>query len=342
MTTEVRRRGAFFPRLPRQFLRKRANSSPAPEEETGSRRDRDVQRRQILRGLGFTSPFIVGFLLLTCYPMVASAFYSFTEFNIFTPPEWVGLRNFQQLAVDPSFWKSLSNTLILTAVGVPMTIIIGLIGAHILNFPIRGQAVWRGLVYLPVIVPMVVSSYLWRWMLNSKYGFINAFLGFFNLPQPAWLTEPQWGKPSILLITLWTTGSTIIIYLTALRDVPQDLYEAAQLDGAGAWKRFRYITWPQLTPITLFQIIVVMISYLQVFTQPYLLTQSTAVGNGSAASGGAGDSMLTLSMYLFQNAFTYLKMGYASAMAWVLFIITLLITLVLLWTSKRWVHYDNA
>ncbi|MFT8593796.1 MAG: sugar ABC transporter permease [Bifidobacterium sp.] len=320
----------------------RKSSSHDVNKIQNARHPMSPGKRQILKGLAFTSPFIVGFVLLIGYPMIASAFYSFTEFSIFTSPKWVGMQNFLQLSSDSTFWKALFNTIILTLIGVPATIVIGLLGAHILNFSIRGQAVWRGLVYLPVIVPMVVSSYLWRWMLNSKYGFVNSTLAFFHLPQPDWLTEPAWGKPAILLIALWTTGQTIIIYLAALRDVPKDLYEAAQLDGAGAWKRFLYITWPQLTPITLFQIIVVMISYLQVFTQPYLLTQSTAVGNGSAASGGPGNSMLSLSMYLFQNAFTYLKMGYASAMAWVLFIITLVITLLLILSSRRWVHYDNS
>lgn len=302
---------------------------------------RRVQRRALLKGLAFTSPFIIGFLVFIAYPMLASAFYSFTNFNLFQAPKWVGIQNFQHLAVDPNFWHALWNTLYMTAVGVPLTIVIGLAGAHVLNFPIKGQPVYRALVYVPVIVPIVVGSYLWRWMLNSQYGFVDRLLQLVGLPQPAWLTEPQWGQPAIILIALWTIGSTLIIYLAALRDVPPELYEAAQIDGAGPWKRFWAITWPRLTPITLFQIIVVMISYLQIFTQPYLLTQATAVGNGSAASGGAGGSMLTLSVYLFQNAFTFLKMGYASAIAWVLFLLTLIVTLVLLWSSKRWVHYDN-
>ncbi|WP_022881845.1 carbohydrate ABC transporter permease [Gryllotalpicola ginsengisoli] len=304
-----------------------------------SRRSRNT--KSIWKGLAFASPFLLGFVVLIAYPMLASAFYSFTDFNLFQAPKWVGLANYRHMFGDSTFWHALWNTLYLSVIGVPLTIIIGLLGAHILNFRIRGQAIYRALVYVPVIVPVVVGSYLWRWMLNSQYGYVDRLLQLVGLPQPSWLTEPQWGKPAILLIALWTIGSTIIIYLAAIRDVPQDLYEAAQMDGAGPWRRFFSITWPQLTPVTLFQIIVVMISYLQIFTQPYLLTQTTAVGNGSAASGGAGDSMLSLSMYLFQNAFTFLKMGYASAMAWVLFVLTMLITLILLWSSRRWVHYDN-
>jgi multiple sugar transport system permease protein len=307
----------------------------------GSRRTARHERRALWKGLAFASPFLLGFVVFIAYPMVASGYYSFTDFNLFQSPTWVGLANYRHMFSDSTFWQALWNTLFMTAVGVPLTIIIGLAGAHVLNFPIKGQPIYRALVYVPVIVPIVVGSYLWRWMLNSQYGYVDRLLQLLGLPQPAWLTEPAWGKPAILLIALWTIGSTLLIYLAAIRDVPQELYEAAQLDGAGSWRRFVNITWPRLTPVTLFQIIVVMISYLQIFTQPYLLTQANAVGNGAAASGGAGNSMLSLSMYLFENAFSFLKMGYASAMAWVLFVLTLLITLILLWSSKLWVHYDN-
>lgn len=318
-----------------------ASDQPVAASRAG-RRTTGNDGRALWKGLAFASPFLLGFLVLIAYPMIASAFYSFTDFNLFQAPKWVGLANYRHMFADSTFWHALGNTLFLSVVGVPLTIIIGLAGAHVLHFRIRGQAIYRALVYVPVIVPVVVGSYLWRWMLNSQYGYVNRLLQLVGLPQPSWLTEPQWGKPAILLIALWTIGSTVIIYLAAIRDVPQDLYEAAQMDGAGPWRRFLSITWPQLTPVTLFQIIVVMISYLQIFTQPYLLTQTTAVGNGSAASGGAGDSMLSLSMYLFENAFTFLKMGYASSMAWVLFVLTLIITLILLWSSRKWVHYDNS
>jgi multiple sugar transport system permease protein len=313
-----------------------SNVSAAPRRRT-ARHD----RRALLKGLAFASPFLIGFVVFIAYPMGASAYYSFTNFDLFQAPTWVGLANYQHLLHDSTFWQALWNTLFMTVIGVPLTIIIGLAGAHVLNFPIKGQPIYRALVYVPVIVPIVVGSYLWRWMLNSQYGYVDRILQVLGLPQPAWLTEPQWGKPAILMIALWTIGSTLIIYLAALRDVPKELYEAAQIDGAGAWRRFTSITWPRLTPITLFQIVVVMISYLQIFTQPYLLTQANAVGNGASASGGVGNSMLSLSMYLFQNAFSFLKMGYASAMALVLFVLTLLITLIVLWSSKLWVHYDN-
>ncbi|HEY0247895.1 MAG TPA: sugar ABC transporter permease [Gryllotalpicola sp.] len=318
-----------------------ARKTAAATPSTGRRRTAASSRSGLWKGLAFTSPFLIGFVIFVAYPMIASAFYSFTDFNLFQPPKWVGLANYHHMFADSTFWHALGNTMYMTVIGVPLTIIIGLAAAHVLNFPIKGQPIYRALVYIPVIVPIVVGSYLWRWMLNAQYGYVDRLLQFVGLPQPAWLTEPAWGKPAILMIALWTIGSTIVIYLAAIRDVPQELFEAASVDGAGPWRRFISITWPQLTPITLFQIIVVMISYLQIFTQPYLLTQANAVGNGSNASGGAGDSMLSLSVYLFQNAFSFLKMGYASAMAWVLFVLTLAITLLLLWSSRKWVHYDN-
>lgn len=294
-------------------------------------------RRQTLLGLAFASPFIIGAAVFIVWPVIASAGYSFTDFNLFQAPSWVGLDNYAHMLQDSTFWKALANTLFLTVTGVPLTIAISILGAHFLNLPVRGQPLYRALVYLPTIVPIVVGGYLWRWLLNTQYGFVNYFLGLLHLPQPEWLEQPAWGKPAILLMCLWTIGGTMIIYLAAIKDVPTELYEAAELDGAGWWGRFRFITWPTISPVTLFQVIVTVIAYLQIFTQPYLLTQTRL----NEASGGPGQSMISYAMYLYQNAFVFLKMGYASAMAWVLFLITLVITLLLLWSSKKWVHYGS-
>lgn len=304
------------------------------------RRSSATRRRNNRLGLGFASPYLLGFAIFTLVPIVLSAYYSFTDFNLFQSPTWVGLGNYAKLMADEKFWKALANTGLLTLFGVPLTIAISVVSALVLNFPVKGQPVFRALVYLPTIVPAVVGGYLWRWLLNAQYGFINYFLGLVHLPQPAWLTEPQWGKPAIVLMALWTIGGTVIIYLAALQDVPKDLYEAAQLDGAGPWRRFWSITWPQLSPITLFQTVTSVFAYLQIFTQPFLLTQTASVGS-SNSGGGPGNSMLTYAVYLFTSAFSDLKMGYASAMAWILFLITLAVTGILLWGSKRWVHYDN-
>ena len=300
-----------------------------------TRLQRKVKRRQLLRGLAFASPWLVGFVVFIAWPVIASAWYSFTDFNLFQSPHFIGLANYRHMLHDQVFWKSLTNTLYLTVIGVPVGLAISLAGALILNLPVRGQPFYRALVYLPTIVPVVVSGYLWRWMLNPQYGYVNQLLKLLHLPQPLWLDNPAWGKPAILLITLWTVGGMTVIYLAALKNVPRELYEAAEVDGAGPIARFWHITWPVISPVTLFQVIISTIAYLQIFTQPYLLTQTRL----NTASGGPANSMLSYSMYLFQNAFVYLKMGYASAMAWVLFLITMAITAVILLNAKRWVHY---
>jgi multiple sugar transport system permease protein len=204
-----------------------------------------------------------------------------------------------------------------------------------LNFPVRGQPIYRAVVYLPSVVPVVTATYVWRWMLNAQYGLINSLLGLVHLTQPDWISDPLWTKPAVLLITFWGVGTTTIIYLAALKEVPGYLYEAAELDGANEWQRFRHVTWPLITPVTLFQLIVGIIGSLQIFTQPYLLAQQAL----NPASGGPENSLLTYSLYLFQNAFVFLKMGYASAMAWVLFLITVALTAVILLSARRWVHY---
>lgn len=302
-----------------------------------SRSSSVLGRRQTRLGLAFAAPFLIGFVVFIAYPIVASAFYSFTDFNLFQAPEWVGLANYERMATDETFWIALWNTLYMTVFGVPLAIGIAIMGAHLLNFPVRGQPLYRAMIYLPSIVPVVVGGYLWRWLLNAQYGFVNHFLGLVGITGPSWLQEPEWGKPAIILMSLWTVGGTMIIYLAALKDVPRELFEAAEMDGAGWFARFRHITWPTLSPVTLFQVIVSIIGYLQIFAQPYLLSQTRLNSVGS----GPGQSMLSYAMYLFQNAFVFLKMGYASAMAWVLFLITLIITLIVLGTSKKWVHYGS-
>lgn len=301
-----------------------------------------VMRRRRRRGrfpwgVAFASPWLIGFTVFIAGPVVAAAYYSLTDFNLFQAPRFVGLGNYRGLAADSTFWTALGNTLWLTAVGVPVGLILSLGGALILNLPVRGQPLFRALIYLPTVVPVVVSGYLWRWLLNTQYGFVDHFLGLVHLPQPDWLENPSYGKPAVLTVALWTVGGSMIIYLAALKDVPRELYDAAAVDGAGPLARFRHITWPVITPVTLFQVIVSVIAYLQIFTQPYLLAQTRL----NSSSGGPGNSMLTYSVYLFNNAFGYLRMGRASAMAWVLFLVTMVVTAVVLLSSRRWVHHGD-
>jgi multiple sugar transport system permease protein len=320
---------------------KKANAAETQHRAVGRsvtpaarRSGRSGSRRNLWLGLAFASPFIVGFLVFFAYPIAASAYYSFTDFNLFQPPKWVGFDNYAQMFANPTFWQSLGNTMYLTIIGVPLSIVISLAGAHLLNFPVRGQPLYRALVYLPSIVPIVVGGYLWRWLLNAQYGFLNYLLSLIGVDGPAWLENPDWTKPAILLMSFWTVGGTMIIYLAALKDVPKDLYEAAELDGAGPWLKFLNVTWPVISPVTLFQIIVTMIAFLQIFTQPFILAQQRL----NTPSAGPDGSMLTFAMSIYQNAFVFLKMGYASGMAWILFVLTLVITLIILATAKKWVH----
>jgi multiple sugar transport system permease protein len=301
------------------------------------RRSTVRSRRQLLVGLAFASPWLAGFVVLVTGPLLASAYYSLTDFNLFQPPHMVGLANYRSMLHDDRFFASLANTLYLTVIGVPLGLGLALLLALALNLRVRGMAFYRAVVYLPTIVPIVVATYVWRWLLNAQYGYVNRLLGLVGLPQPSWLDEPMFTKPAVILIGLWTVGGTAVIYLAALKNVPKELHEAAAIDGAGPWQRFRAVTWPALTPVTLFQLVAGVIAGLQTFTQPYLLAQTRL----NQVGGGPNDSLLTYGMYIFQNAFVLLKMGYASALAWVLFLITLAITAIVFLTSRRWVHYEN-
>lgn len=288
-------------------------------------------------GVLFALPWIIGFGIFQLYPIFASAYYSFTEYNLFQPPEWIGFQNYRDLLHDERFFKSMYNTLFMSVIGVPLGLSFALICALALNTPSRFQPFYRAIVYLPTIVPIVAATYLWRWMLNAQYGYVNSILDRVGLGQPLWQEDASWTKPALLLIGLWTIGGTTIIFLAALKEVPRSYYEAAEIDGANWWCKFWNITWPAISPVTLFQLVIGMIAALQHFTQAYLFAQERL----NAASGGPEDSLLMYGMYIFQNAFTYLDMGYASALAWILFLVALACTMFILGFAGRWVHYEG-
>lgn len=291
-------------------------------------------------GILFALPWILGFLIFSLYPIVSSLYNSLTEFNLFQRPEWVGLKNYINLFTkDRLFGISLWNTLYMVIIGMPLTLLCGLTTAMLLNMNIKGRSVYRTLFYLPSIVPVVASSLLWIWILNPQYGLLGNITKALGLGQPNWLADPMWTKPSLVLIGAWSAGNVMVIFLAALQDVPRALYEAAQIDGAGAVKRFFFITLPSLTPVILFQLIMGIISSFQYFTQAYVIISSG--GGLNTVSGGPQNSLLFYSLYLYHNAFSYFKMGKASAMAWILFIIVSLVTLVVVKTSKKWVTYGG-
>ncbi len=290
-----------------------------------------VQRN--INGWLFISPWVIGFLALTLYPMLASLYYSFTDYNIIQAPNWIGLDNYIKiLTADPLFWISVRNTLYYVALFVPLTIIASVMIAMLLNTNVRGQSIFRTAVFLPSIVPEIVTGLLWFWMLNPQFGFANMLLEFLGLPRIGWFGDPAWSKPSLILIGLWGLGGSMVIYLAALQDIPEQLYEAAEIDGAGVWAKSRYITLPMLTPTIFFNLVLGIINAFQVFTSAFII---------SKGSGGPVDSTLFYSLHLYRNAFAYLKMGYASALAWVLFLLVLMITLVVFKSSGRWVFYSG-
>jgi multiple sugar transport system permease protein len=283
-------------------------------------------------GLLFLSPWLIGFFAFTLYPMLASLYYSFTIYHSKRAPEWVGLENYANLLTDEKFYLSLNNTLYMVAIAVPLGLFASFLCALLLNLKVRGQAFYRVVYFLPSIVPTVAGTILFLWLLNPQVGLVNSALAKIGIEGPNWMADPNWSKPALILLGMWGMGGTIIIYLSGLQDVPQSLIEAAELDGANWFQRLWHITIPMVSPITLFNLITGMIGMFQYFAQAYV------VGGGGSLGRPLG-STLFYSVYLYQNAFLFLKMGYASAMAWILFIIILLLTLLLLKVSNRFTYY---
>jgi multiple sugar transport system permease protein len=287
-------------------------------------------RREAWAGYLFASPWLAGFLVFTGGPVVVSLVLSFCRYDVLHAPMFTGVENYRTLFVeDPLFWKSLGNTWFMV-LGVPIGMAIGLGVAILLNSAVRGLTIYRTIYYMPAIVPTVASSILWMWVLNPQHGLINRGLAGVHIPGPNWLTSALWAKPSIILMGLWGAGQGMIIWLAGLKGIPQTYYEAAEIDGAGPIRRFTAITLPMLTPYIFFSSIMGIIGTFQIFNQAYIMTQ-----------GGPVDSTLFYVYFLFNNGFRYFKMGYASALAWVLFWIILVLTLIQLKLAPRWVHYDQ-
>jgi multiple sugar transport system permease protein len=283
-------------------------------------------------GMLFLAPWFIGFILFTFYPLAASFVYSFSEYHSRKPLVWVGLDNYKTMFGDKLFWISLWNTIYMVIFAVPITLLTSFLCAVLLNLKVTGQSVYRVIYFLPSIVPTVASTLLWLWILNPQAGVMNTLLGHLGLPGPNWLSDPNWSKPSLILLGIWGMGNTIIIYLSGLQDVSVSLLEAAELDGANWWQRLRYITIPMVSPITLFNLITGMIFMFQYFAQAYVF-------RGTQGLGSPLNSTLFYSVYLFQVGFQYIKIGYASAMAWVLFVIILVCTILMLRVSERFTYY---
>jgi multiple sugar transport system permease protein len=285
-----------------------------------------------LTGYLFISPWLIGFLLFTVFPFVASIYLSFTRYNVVSPPSWVGTANYKMLfTADPLFWKALRVTFWYALVSVPLGIVAGVGLALLLNLELKGMSLFRALFYLPSIVPSVATSVLFLWILNPEKGLVNGILRNFDIGGPPWLTDKAWAPWSLVFISVWAVGGSMVIYLAGLKEIPVYLYEAALMDGASPLQRMRHITLPMLTPVIFFNLVMGIIGTFQYFTEAYVMT-----------NGGPEDSTLFYALYLFQRAWRYLDMGYASAMAWVLFAVIMVLTGLVFRTQRRWVHYGDS
>ncbi|MGN9914113.1 carbohydrate ABC transporter permease [Phytohabitans sp. LJ34] len=303
-----------------------------------ARRHRSTLTRQEGRwALLFLAPWIVGFLVFYAGPMLASLWLSFTDYDIVNPPRFVGLDNYRQMVADPMVARSLRNTVYYTVLHVPLAMAISLGLALLLNRVGRLSGFFRTVFYLPVMTPAVAVGILFLLLLNTQDGLVNRFLGWFGVDGPSWTTDPDWVMPGIVLMSLWSLGSTVIIYLAALQNVPRELHEAAIVDGAGPWQRFRAVTLPMISGALFFTLVVNTIASLQMFSEVYTMY----FGNQTTQQRFNADAATFYVIYLFQQAFQFLHMGFASALAWLLFLVILLITVIQVRLSKRWVYYES-
>ncbi|MCC6174303.1 MAG: sugar ABC transporter permease [Chloroflexi bacterium] len=292
---------------------------------------RSLARREALYGYAFISPWIVGLLAFTAGPLLAAFYFSFTEYPILSAPTWVGLRNYERIFTeDRSFLTSLANTAIYVIVRVPLHLTIAFVLALALSRSIRGIGVFRTAIYLPSMIPIVALSVIWRILLDPRIGYVNYFASYLGLPEVNWLTSEVWIKPVIIMISLWQVGVPMIIFLAGLGGIPDQLYEAAQLDGAGPWQRLRNVTLPMMTPSILYNVIIDIINSFQVFAFAFILTK-----------GGPNDASLFYVLYIYRQAFQFFQMGYASALSAILFFVVLALTILLLRSSRYWVSYER-
>ncbi|MGQ9730301.1 MAG: carbohydrate ABC transporter permease [Candidatus Zipacnadales bacterium] len=362
-----------------------------------------AEKQRLKKGLAFISPWFIGLGLFTLYPITASFYYSFCEYSVLQKPVWIGAGNYQDLMTDGVFWKSLGNTVVYAACALPLGLVVSLSLAILLNTGVRGLAIFRTIMFLPALVPMVALAIVWLWIFNGQYGLLNnllsptaiywvLYLGYagpvagvsaawlydrlslawgaargwiaqlvagavgvlivaFLHPEagvfsfllgerfaalhsgpPGWLADPAWSKTALVIMSLWGGGNAMVIYLASLQDVPQHLYDAAELDGANWVQKIRHVVLPAISPVILFNLIMGIIGGLQFFAVPYVI----------APNGAPDRSIYFLTMYLYDNAFTYLRMGYASAMAWILFLIIFALTLLALRLTRRFVYYEGG
>ncbi len=288
------------------------------------------RRREILDGYLFASPFIIGFLIFVLAPMIWSFILVFQSWNLLSPPRWVGMRNITDMFADPKTWQSLWNTAYFAFISVPLQLALAFLCAVLLNQPLRGRNYYRTLLYIPVIVPIVVSAFIWQRAYHPEFGIINEVIGWFGIPPQAWLFEPVLAKPAFIFMRIWVMGTQMVVFLAGLQAVPKSLLEAADLDGASTWGKFRNVTVPLMTPVIFFNFVVGLIGNFQIFAPALVMTK-----------GGPADATLFTVLYIYRNAFEYSKFGYAAALSWLLFVIIIFFTFLQFRLSGRWVYYEN-
>lgn len=288
-----------------------------------------LQHAENKAGWLFITPWIIGFLLFSAYPIGAAIYYSFTNYNIVDASEFQGLSNYIKLFQDSNFMSSLWNSIYFMLIGIPVCNIIALVAAFLLCYSTKGRSFFRTVYFLPVMMPAVASSVLWKFMFNPQYGVFNNILSVFGLDGSMWLNDASTAKPALILMSTWSVGKNIILYFTAMLSVPVSYYEAADIDGAGKFKQFMRITFPLITPIVFFNLVTNMIASFQYFTEPYLMTQ-----------GGPNGSTMTFALYLYRTAFENLDMGYACSMGCIQLVIILAYTLFMFKLQNKWVTYQ--
>lgn len=286
-------------------------------------------RRAVCKGLTYSSPLILGIVVFWLGPMIYALFLTTQDWNLITSPEFVGLDNIRDVLQDDALWKSLSVTAYYTFVGVPIQLVVALSLALMLNQEMRGRSIYRLVFYLPSITPIVASAVVFGQLFNTQFGVVNRALGWVGVEPVDWLFDPKWAVPALVIMSLWFIGPQMIIFLAGLQGVPQTLVEAATIDGANAWQRFRSITVPMISPTILFNMIVGVIASFQVFAQALIMT-----------NGGPEDATRFLVLYIYQNGFQYFDMGYAATLSWILFFIVVILTSLQFVVARRWVHYE--
>jgi multiple sugar transport system permease protein len=300
--------------------------------QTSARTRRSAVRgRGVFAALPFLSPWAVGVICLVAIPLGLCVYWSFTSYNLLTPPQWTGMSNYRALFGDPVFWLSVRNTLYITLIGGTAGILMGLGTALLLNKPGRAVTFYRSAIFIPAVVPVVSMVIAWVWILNPDYGLLNGVLHVLHLPTYGWLDDPATAKLSLLMIILWgSVGQIMIVFLAALKEIPQDYYDAAAVDGASAWSQFRHVTLPLLSPVILYNVVIALVFYTQMFEQAFVASPLDL--------GAPVNSTLFYSLYLYQNAFTYLSMGKAAAMACLLLVFSLLVVGGFFALNRRYGH----